>query len=200
MTIGIEERIIQHLYLVSVASVATTFFGIILGVITYLSKFARPIILWIVDLLQTIPVLALLGFVMVFFGPTSTTVIVGLVLYSLLPVVRNCFVGLENINPAIKEAATGMGMTKFQSLYKVELPLALPIIFAGIRIAVVTSIGIAVFGAVVGGGGLGATINRAVLIRDMSTLMTATVVLMVMALVFDIGMGIIEKRLKSKNV
>ncbi|MCL2616969.1 MAG: ABC transporter permease subunit, partial [Defluviitaleaceae bacterium] len=165
-----------------------------------LSKFARPIILWIVDLLQTIPVLALLGFVMVFFGPTSTTVIVGLVLYSLLPVVRNCFVGLENINPAIKEAATGMGMTKFQSLYKVELPLALPIIFAGIRIAVVTSIGIAVFGAVVGGGGLGATINRAVLIRDMSTLMTATVVLMVMALVFDIGMGIIEKRLKSKNV
>ena len=200
MGIGLEERIIQHLYLVSVACLATTFFGILLGVITYLSKFMRPIILWIVDILQTIPVLALLGLVMVFFGPTSTTVIIGIVLYSLLPVVRNCFVGLENINPAIKEAAKGMGMTQLQSLIKVELPLALPIIFAGIRIAVVTSIGIAVFGAVVGGGGLGFTISRAILIQDMSTLMTATLSLMAMAIVFDLGMGFIEKKLKSRNI
>jgi len=183
-----------------VACLATTFFGILLGVITYLSKFMRPIILWIVDILQTIPVLALLGLVMVFFGPTSTTVIIGIVLYSLLPVVRNCFVGLENINPAIKEAAKGMGMTQLQSLIKVELPLALPIIFAGIRIAVVTSIGIAVFGAVVGGGGLGFTISRAILIQDMSTLMTATLSLMAMAIVFDLGMGFIEKKLKSRNI
>ena len=129
-------RLVQHLNLVLTASVATTFFGVVLGVLAYLFKFLRPVILWFVDLMQTIPVLALLGLVMVFFGPTSTTVIIGIVLYSLLPVVRNCYVGLENINPALKEAAQGMGMSKLQALLWVELPLALPIIFAGIRIAV----------------------------------------------------------------
>ena len=192
-------RLLQHLNLVLTASVATTIIGISLGVLAYLLRGLRPIILWIVDLMQTIPVLALLGLVMVFFGPTSTTVIIGIVLYSLLPVVRNCYTGLENINPALKEAAQGMGMTKLQALLWVELPLALPIIFAGIRIAVVTSIGIAVFGNVVGGGGLGFTLTRAIMIQDMPTLLTATFSLMAMAVVFDVVMGFIEKRLKSKN-
>lgn len=192
-------RLYQHLYLVVVASAATTLIGITLGVMTYIFKGLRPAILWAVDLLQTIPVLALLGFVMLIFGATSTTVIIGIVLYSLLPVVRNTFVGLESISPAIKEAARGMGMTKIQALYKVELPLALPIIFAGVRIAVVTSIGTAVFGAVVGGGGLGFTINRAILVQDMRTLLTATFSLMAMAVVFDIGMAFVEKKLKTRN-
>jgi osmoprotectant transport system permease protein len=113
--------------------------------------------------------------------------------------VRNTFVGLENINPAIKDAAKGMGMTKMQALFKVELPLSLPMIFTGVRIAVVTSIGIAVFGAVVGGGGLGATINRAILIQDMSTLIKASVALMGMAILFDAILGYIEKKLKARN-
>ena len=193
-------RLVQHLNLVLTASVATTIVGVALGVLAYLFGFLRPVILWFVDLMQTIPVLALLGLVMVFFGPTSTTVIIGIVLYSLLPVVRNCYIGLENINPALKEAAQGMGMTKLQALFWVELPLALPIIFAGIRIAVVTSIGIAVFGNVVGGGGLGFTLTRAIMRQDMPTLLTATLSLMAMAVVFDLVMGFIEKRLKSKNI
>ena len=193
-------RVIQHLNLVLTASIATTIIGVILGVLAYFFRYLRPVILWLVDLLQTIPVLALLGLVMVFFGPTSTTVIIGIVLYSLLPVVRNCYVGLENINPALKEAAQGMGMTKLQALFLVELPLALPIIFAGIRIAVVTSIGIAVFGNVVGGGGLGFTLTRAIMRQDMPTLLLATFSLMAMAIVFDVVMGFVEKRLKSKNI
>lgn len=192
------SRVYQHLYLVFMASLFTTIFGLILGVIVYLFKPVRKPILWVVDVLQTIPVLALLGTIMLVFGATSTTVIIGLVLYSLLPIVRNTYVGLNDINPGIKEAAIGMGMTKFQRLFKVEIPLAFPMIFTGIRIAVVTSIGTAVFGAVVGGGGLGSTINRAILIQDMSTLMQATVTLMAMALVFDAGMGYIEKRLKAR--
>lgn len=192
------SRVYQHLYLVFMASLFTTIFGLILGVIVYLFKPVRKPILWVVDVLQTIPVLALLGTIMLVFGATSTTVIIGLVLYSLLPIVRNTYVGLNDINPGIKEAAIGMGMTKFQRLFKVEIPLAFPMIFTGIRIAVVTSIGTAVFGAVVGGGGLGSTINRAILIQDMSTLMQATVTLMAMAFVFDAGMGYIEKRLKAR--
>ena len=188
----------QHLYLVGMASLFTTVFGLILGVIVYIFRPARKPILWVVDVMQTIPVLALLGTIMLVFGATSTTVILGLVLYSLLPIVRNTYVGLNDIEPGVKEAAKGMGMTKLQRLYRVELPLAFPMIFTGIRIAVVTSIGTAVFGAVVGGGGLGSTINRAILIQDMNTLMQATITLMVMALIFDIGMGYIEKRLKAR--
>lgn len=192
------RAVLQHLYLVGAASVLTMIFGSILGVAAYLYKSLRGGVLWLVDVLQTIPVLALLGVIMIFFGATSTTVIIGIVLYSLLPMVRNTYIGLEGVDPAIKEAAQGMGMTKWQRLYKIELPLAFPIIFTGIRIAVVTSIGIAVFGAVVGGGGLGSTINRAILIQDMGTLMQATFALMGMAMFFDFGMSYIEKRLQSR--
>lgn len=192
------SRVFQHLYLVAMSSLFSTIVGLLLGVIVYMFKPTRKILLWIVDVLQTIPVLALLGTIMLIFGASSTTVIIGLVLYSLLPVVRNTYAGLNNIDPGIKEAAIGMGMTKLQRLFKVELALAFPMIFTGIRIAVVTSIGSAVFGAVVGGGGLGSTINRAILIQDMNTLIQATLTLMAMALVFDVGMGYVEKRLKAR--
>lgn len=192
------SRVFEHLYLVAVASLFTTIVGLLLGILAYINKPLRRVILWLVDILQTIPVLALLGIIMLAFGATSTTVIIGLVLYSLLPIVRNTYVGLNDIDPGIKEAAKGMGMTKIQRLTSVELPLAFPMVFTGIRIAVVTSIGTAVFGAVVGGGGLGSTINRAILIQDMGTLMQATLTLMAMALIFDFGMGYIEKRLKAK--
>ena len=193
------DRIIQHLYLVGLASIFTILFGLILGVIVYLYKPIRPYILGLVDVLQTIPVLALLGVIMLIFGASSTTVIIGIVLYSLLPVVRNTYVGLSDVDPALKEAAIGMGMTKVQRLRMVELKLAFPMVFTGIRIAVVTSIGTAVFGAVVGGGGLGSVINRAILVQDMDSLLKATLVLMAMAVIFDMILGRIEQKLNEKK-
>ena len=194
------ERVLQHLYLVGMAAGFTIIFGLVLGILAYLYKPMRSVVLWTVDILQTIPVLALLGVLSIVAGSSSTTVIIGIVLYSLLPVVRNTYVGLTSVDPAIKEAATGMGMTKVQKIISVELQLAFPMIFTGIRIAIVTSIGTAVFGAVVGGGGLGSVINRAILIQDMDTLLEATLALMVMAVVFDFGMGYVEKRLKARRI
>ena len=194
------ERVLQHLYLVGMAAGFTIISGLVLGILAYLYKPVRPFVLWTVDILQTIPVLALLGVLSIVAGSSSTTVIIGIVLYSLLPVVRNTYVGLTSVDPAIKEAATGMGMTKGQKIISVELQLAFPMIFTGIRIAIVTSIGTAVFGAVVGGGGLGSVINRAILIQDMDTLLEATLALMVMAVVFDFGMGYVEKRLKARRI
>ena len=194
------ERVLQHLYLVGMAAGFTIISGLVLGILAYLYKPMRPVVLWAVDILQTIPVLALLGVLSIVAGSSSTTVIIGIVLYSLLPVVRNTYVGLTSVDPAIKEAATGMGMTKGQKIISVELQLAFPMIFTGIRIAIVTSIGTAVFGAVVGGGGLGSVINRAILIQDMDTLLEATLALMVMAVVFDFGMGYVEKRLKARRI
>ncbi len=188
----------EHLYLVLMSSLFTTLFGLVLGVVSYLSRPVRSVILFVVDVLQTVPVLALLGFIMLLFGGTSTTVIVGIVLYSLLPVVRNTYVGLNNIDPAIKDAARGMGMTRWQRLYMVEMPLAFPMVFTGVRIAVVNSIGVAVFGFVVGGGGLGTVLQRSIYTQDMGTILAATAILMGMAVFFDYGMGLIEKRLNAK--
>lgn len=193
------DVVLDHLYLVLIASMFATIIGLILGVLVYIFKAIRPLILQIIDIIQTIPALAILGILMIFFGGNSATVIIGLVFYSLLPIVRNTYVGLESIDPSIKEAAIGMGMTKMQRLIRVELGLAFPMIFTGIRIAVVTSIGTAVFGAFVGGGGLGNTINRAILIQDMPTLLMATASLMIMAIIFDYGMGFLEKRLKART-
>ena len=132
---------------------------------------------------------------MVFIGGNSFTVIIGLILYSLLPIVRNTYVGLSNIDPAIKEAATAMGMSKWYKLIHVELPLAFPVVFTGIRIAVVTSIGVAVFGTFVGGGGLGSIIYRGIHIQNMKLILSGTLALMAMAIIFDFSMAWIEKKL-----
>ncbi len=121
--------------------------------------------------------------------------IIGLVLYSLLPIVHNTYLGLENINPGIKRAARGMGMTKMDRLFSVELPLAFPIIFTGIRIATVTSIGVAVFATSVGGGGLGSIIYQGIRTQNMKLILSGTLSLMAMAIIFDGGMALIEKRL-----
>jgi len=132
----------------------------------------------------------LLGIIMVFIGAGKLTVIIGLVLYSLLPIVHNTYLGLNGVSPAIKEAARGMGMTRFYQLVRVELPLAFPVIFTGIRIASVT---------VVGGGGLGSVIYRGIYIQNMKLLLSGTFTLMAMAVVFDSVMAYVEKRLYRRS-
>jgi osmoprotectant transport system permease protein len=157
-------------------------------------------ILMILDLFQTIPSLATLGFLVLIFGANATTVIIGLVLYSLLPVVKNTLIGLESVHPGIKEAAKGMGMPRLQRLFKVELPLAFPMVYAGMRIAIITSIGFAVFGSIVGGGGLGTVLYRGVRIQNMSLILYGTAALMGLSFFIDALMGWIEKRfIKNKK-
>ncbi|MBC5581861.1 ABC transporter permease [Anaerofilum sp. BX8] len=189
------SRVWEHFTIVAIASVFTILLGLLLGFTAHLNRKAGKVILAVVDVLQTIPALALLGIIMVFFGGSRTTVIVGLVLYSLLPVVRNTCTGLESVSPAVKEAALGMGMSKTYRLFRVEFPIAFPTIFTGIRIAVVTSISVAVFGTFVGGGGLGQVIYRGIYVQDMSRILFGTVSLMVMAVVLDFIMSLVEKRL-----
>lgn len=189
------SRVWEHFTIVLIASIFTVIVGLLLGFAAHLNRRAGKVILAVVDLLQTIPALALLGIIMVFFGGSRTTVVVGLVLYSLLPVVRNTCTGLENVSPAVKEAALGMGMSKTYRLFMVEFPIAFPTIFTGIRIAVVTSISVAVFGTFVGGGGLGQVIYRGIYVQDMGRILFGTVSLMVMAVVLDAVMSIVEKRL-----
>jgi len=191
-------RLLEHLFIVFAAMTFTVIAGTPLGVCAYFYKPTRKPILIIVEILQTTPAMALLGIIMVFMGAGRPTVIIGLLLYSLLPIVQNTYVGLSEVDPAIKEAATGMGMTRMYRLVHVELPIASPLIFAGIRIATVTAVGTATFAAFVGGGGLGALIFRGVRTSNMQVILTSTVALMLMAVVFDFAMSTIEKSLQKR--
>jgi ABC-type proline/glycine betaine transport systems, permease component len=189
----------DHLAIVFCTVLASICIGLPLGIYAYFSPFMRKPILWSVEILQTIPTLALLGILMVFIGAGKPTVVAGLTLYSMLPIVHNTCLGLSEVNPAIKEAARGMGMTKIHRLFSVELPIAFPLIFTGVRIATVTAIGAAVFGVFVGGGGLGGVINQGIRTQNMRLIAYGTFSLMIMAIVFDTAMAAIEKKMRRRR-
>ena len=191
------DMILEHLYIVLTASMFSILIGLPLGIWAYTRKKAGKIILQVVDLLQTIPSLALLGMIMILLDPGKLTVILGITLYSLLPIVRNTCLGFEEVDPGIKEAAKGMGMTKLYRIFVVEFPLAFPTIFTGIRIAVVNAIGTAVFAAYVGGGGLGKVITQGIRVADLTMILSATAVLMVIAAGLDLLMGWFEKQMRK---
>lgn len=189
----------EHLFLVFASVSFTVLLGVPLGIWAYMAKPVKKVILGAVEILQTIPALALLGIIMVFLGAGKPTVIIGVVLYSLLPVVQNTYLGLSQVSPAIREVASGMGMTPGYRLLHVELPIAFPYVFSGIRIATVTSVGVAVFSTFVGGGGLGSAIYQSIRVNNMGLMLKATLSLMVMATLFDWVMAQIEKRLRTRQ-
>lgn len=189
----------EHLFIVLAASILSICIGLPLGILAYLYPKARTVILRVVDILQTIPVLALLGVIMVFLDPGKVTVITGITLYSLLPIVRNTCLGLQEVDDGVKEAARGMGMSKMYRTLLVEFPLAFPTVFTGIRIAVVNAIGTAVFAAFVGGGGLGSVINRGIRVQDMSLILSGTGALMSISVVLDCLCGWFEKNIRRRG-
>ena len=192
--------ILTHLALVVAALVFAVAAGVPLGVVCHFYPGARRVILRVVDFIQTTPALALLGFIMITpLGAGKPTVIVGLALYSLLPIVRNTCLGLDQVPAYLVEAGRGMGMTRRYRLFRVEMPLAAPIIFTGIRIAAVNAIGTAVFASFVGGGGLGSFLTTAIRQRDMATIFLGTGVLMAMALILDLIMALAERYLNDRS-
>ena len=192
------SRFLEHLLIVFAAVLFTIIAGMPLGISAYFYKNLRKVILMIAEILQTVPTMALLGIIMIVIGPGKPTVIIGLLLYSLLPVVQNTYIGLSEVDPALKETATGMGMTRMYKLTHVELPIAFPLIFAGIRIATVTAVGIATFASLVGGGGLGALIFQGIRTSNAQLIVASTAALMMMALMLDFGMALIEKFLQKR--
>lgn len=186
---------VEHLYIVLIACLLSAVMGIMLGVIAYWVKYVDTVILTLADIIQTIPSLALLAMLMLIFGLGNTTLIAGLVLYSLLPIIRNTYTGIKGISPHIKEAAVGMGMSRWQRLFKVELPLAFPMIFSGIKIAVVTAIGVSVIGVLIGAGGLGYPIYRGIQSNNVALILSGAIPVVILALLIDFGMTKIENRL-----
>lgn len=193
------SMIFEHLFIVVSSIIFSILIGLPLGIVAYLCPKAKNIILKIVDIIQTIPSLALLGIIMIFMGAGKVTVIIGITLYSLLPITRNTVLGLQNVDDGVKESAKGIGMSKTMSLFKVELPLAFPTILTGIRIAVINAVGTAVFAAFVGGGGLGAVITRSIRIHNMPLLFAGTGALIIIAFAFDFLLGFIEGKSRKSH-
>jgi len=192
---NLAQYIIEHLFIVLIATGISVAIGVVLGIISYWLRFAAQIILWFSETIQTVPALALLAILMVIFGLGNATIIAGLTLYALLPIVRNTYTGLTSVPAPIKEAARGMGMSKLQRLFLVELPLAFPLIFSGIKISVVNSLSIAVMGVLIGAGGLGFPIYRGIQTQNFRLIMSGALPVVVMAVLFDYLMSLIQKRL-----
>lgn len=148
------------------------------------------------SMLYTVPSLALLGFLIPFLGLGWPPAIAALLLYSLLPLLRNTYVGISEVDVFVKEAAIGMGATRLQLLWRVELPLALPFIMAGLRTVTVLTIGITTLGALVGAGGLGVLIFQGIHMMDTGYLLAGTLPVAVMAVAADQSLAAVEQRLR----
>ena len=189
----------EHLILVLISMAVATAIGVPIGLLIVGRPRLRAAALALASILQTIPSLALFGFLipLPFIGGIGAhTAIVALVLYALLPILRNTYVGLTSVDPAILEAAEGMGMTEQQILFRVRLPLASSFIMAGIRTAAVITIGVATIAAAIGAGGLGTFIFRGVAMVNDAVILAGAIPAAILALLADFLLGLLERRLR----
>ncbi len=187
-----------HLLLVGVSIGIATLVGIPLGILITRKTNLRQPILGIANILQTIPSLALFGFLIsvpIIGGIGAKTAIIALTLYSLLPIIRNTYIGIISVDPAIREAGRGMGMTDKQLLLQVEIPLALGVILAGVRVATVIAIGVATIAAAIGAGGLGVFVFRGIAMVNNDLILAGAVPAALLAILADWAIALIEQRL-----
>ncbi len=193
---------LEHVVLVVISTGAGVLIAVPLGLaITRIPALGRPV-LGFAGVIQTVPSLALFGLLipLPFIGGIgSRTAIIALVLYALLPILRNTVTGVRQVDPAILDAASGMGMTDWQRLTLVEVPLALPSIFSGIRIATVVGVGLVTIAAAVGAGGLGSLIFRGLAMLDSRLLFAGAIPSAILALIADGGLAMLESRLVASR-
>lgn len=195
----IFDATVDHMELVVIAMFIAILIGVPLGMLIVQRPTLRAIALGVASVFQTIPSLALFGFLIPipFIGGIGRrTAIVALVLYALLPILRNTYVGLTSIDAAVLEAAEAMGMTNAQILTRVRLPLALPIILAGIRTATVITIGVATIAAAIGAGGLGTFIFRGVAMVSDAVILAGAIPAALLAILADLSLALVERRLR----
>ena len=189
---------LEHLVLVVASTLLAALIAVPLGIVATRRARLGRWILGLANVVQTIPSLALIGFLIplpILGGIGARTAMVVLVFYALLPIVRNTYTGITGVDPAIRQAALGMGLTDRQLLMRVELPLALPVIFAGLRVATVVSVGVATIAAYIGAGGLGSLIFRGINMLDNRLILAGAIPAALMALGADWGLGRVERRL-----
>ena len=190
----------QHMQLVLISMAIAIVVGVPLGIIVSRYPVLKTFILGGAGILQTIPSLALLGFMIPIFGIGLNTAIAALFLYSLLPIIRNTFAGIQDVDRAMIEAARGMGMTNMQILFKIEIPLSLSVIMAGIRTATVINVGTATLAAFIGAGGLGDFIFLGIQRNIDALILMGAIPAAVLALILDFLLGRMEKLTTPKGL
>ncbi len=195
------ELTLEHLWLVGVSTAFAMLIGIPLGiVISHRPRFNKPVLAG-ANIIQTIPSLALFGFLLPvpWLGERADRLaILALTLYALLPIIRNTYTGIRGIDPAVVEAGRGMGLTEWQLLFQVELPLAASVILSGVRVAVVISVGLATIAAAIGAGGLGEFIFRGLAMVDDRVILAGAIPAALLALAADVSVGSLERRLRPR--
>jgi osmoprotectant transport system permease protein len=195
------ELTLEHLWLVGLSTLFATLIGIPLGIaIAHRPRLNKPV-LASANIIQTIPSLALFGFLLPlpWLGDRADRLaILALTLYSLLPIIRSTYTGIRGVDPAVLEAGRGMGLTDSQMLFQVELPLAISVILSGVRVAIVISVGVATIAAAIGAGGLGEFIFRGLAMVDNRVILAGAIPAALLALLLDLGLGWLERHLQPR--
>jgi len=192
---------LEHLTLVAIAMTLAVVIGVPLGVALTRRQALERWVLGAANVIQTVPSLALFGFLIpvpLIGGIGGRTAVVALTLYALLPIIRNTYVGITGVDPAVIEAARGMGMTDGQLLWQVEIPLSLGVILAGIRVATVICVGVATIAAAIGAGGLGMYIFRGVAMVNNQVILAGAIPAAVLAVLADVSLGWAERHLTAR--
>jgi osmoprotectant transport system permease protein len=198
----VTQLTLEHIWLVGVSTLLAVAIGMPLGVLLTRYPALRRPVLGSANVIQTIPSLAFFGFLLPapWIGARADRLaILALMLYALLPLIRNTYAGIQSVDPSVLEAGRGMGLTDRQLLFQVELPLALGVIIAGIRVATVLSIGLATIAAAVGAGGLGEYIFRGLAMVNNTVILAGALPAAALALLADTGFGWLEKRLRPQD-
>lgn len=192
------ELLIQHIEISAIAIAVAIVIGGVAGlIISEYGRSAKPT-LAVINFFYTVPSISMLGFLIPFSGVGNATAIIALIIYALLPMVINVYTGLTNVDEAILEAAKGMGSTRVQILFKIKLPLTMPVVFSEIRIMVTMTIALAGIASFIGAGGLGVAIYRGITTNNMAMTMAGSLLIAILALVVDGVMNVIENMLKRR--
>ncbi|MCJ7842730.1 ABC transporter permease [Lederbergia sp. NSJ-179] len=190
----------EHLFLAGISMILAIIIAVPLGIILTRNKKVAEFVIGIAAVIQTIPSLALLGFMLPLFGIGMVPAIIALTLYALLPILRNTYTGIIGVDKSLVDAGKGMGMTSRQILLMVELPLTLPILMAGIRTATVLTIGVAALATFIGAGGLGDLIIRGLNVMDKNLILSGAIPAAILAIVFDFLLKKLEDKVTPKGL
>jgi osmoprotectant transport system permease protein len=201
----IGERTVEHVSIVGVAVGIAILVGVPTGIAITRSQRVADTVLYLGSIVMTIPSIALFGVLIPLLSKIGQGIgylpaVIAAMLYALLPIVRNTYTAIRNLDPALRSAATGMGMSQSQRLMRVEIPMAMPVIIAGVRIAVVINIGVTAIAAYIGAGGLGTFISRGISQTDVRQLLTGALALALLAIVADYALMYLQRRLAPKGV
>lgn len=189
---------IEHILMVGYGIGLALLVGIPLGIISAKYERLAPIIISLVNILQLVPSIAMLAILMLYFGFGFKTIVIGLFFYSLMPIVKNTYVGIKEVDESIIEAGVGNGMTAFQLLYKIQFPLSIPFLMAGIRLAAVIAISVATIGPYIGAGGLGKEIISGISLQSDVKIYAGAIPATLIAVLADFILGKIENKTKKR--